>query len=212
MAGVLLPPVAWDHAWRMAAEPTDAAPSDEAAILSRFVAGDDQAFSTLVQRYQQIAFTVASRITLRDDLALDVVQEAFLRCLRHRLRFDASKAFKPWLLQIVRHLAIDVLRVQRRIDAGTSAGMALERAATTADPALPGEQREVRARVASVLAGMPEKYRDLLIMRELEELPAEQIARQLGLDYGTTRWRLHEARRLFRVAWLKRFGTEEAHG
>ena len=211
MVGALLPSAAWDHLRRMDDELRDSQPSDEPALLARFVAGDDQAFSALVGRYQQLAFVVASRITLREDLALDVVQESFLRCLRHRLRFDPAKAFKPWLLQIVRHLAIDVLRVQRRIDAGTSAGAALDRAETSSDPAEPGEQRELRARVASVLAGLPEKYRDLLIMRELEALPAEQIARQLELDYGTTRWRLHEARRLFRVAWLKRFGAEAAH-
>ncbi len=209
-------PLGFNHHVPMAEPvPAPSAPPDEAALLLRFANGDDLAFAELVKRYQQLAYVVACRITLRDDLGLDVVQEAFLRCLRHRGRFDTGKAFKPWLLQIVRHLSIDALRVQRRIDAGTSASAALERAVTTDDPAagtVHQEQRqELRSRVASVLASLPEKYRDILIMREMEDLPAEDIARQIGVDYGTTRWRLHEARRLFRVAWTARFGAEIDH-
>lgn len=207
MVAALLHALSWDHAPRM-----DAPPSDEAALLERFAEGDDVAFGTLVGRYQQLAWVVACRITLRDELALDVVQEAFLRCLRHRARFDTGKAFKPWLLQIVRHLSIDALRVQRRIDAGTSASDELERAATTDDPAAATNRDELRSRVASVLAGLPEKYRDLLIMREMEGMAAEDIAKQIDVDYGTTRWRLHEARRLFRVAWVSRFGELDAGG
>ncbi len=186
-------------------------PTDEAPLLVRFAAGDDAAFGELVKRYQQLAYVVACRVTMREDLAMDVVQEAFLRCLRHRSRFEIGRAFKPWLLQIVRHLAIDVLRSQRRIDAGTAAGGALDVAVTSSDPSTATRHQELREQVATVLASLPEKYRDLLIMREMENLPAESIAEQLMLDYGTTRWRLHEARRLFRVAWVARFGTEVDH-
>jgi len=185
--------------------------SDDGPLLVQFAAGDDVAFSELVRRYQQLAYVVACRVTLRDDLALDVVQEAFLRCLRHRSRFEIGRAFKPWLLQIVRHLAIDVLRSQGRIDASTAASGALDHVATTADPSSGTRHSELRTNVASVLATLPEKYRDLLIMREMEGLAAEAIAEQMHLDYGTTRWRLHEARRLFRVAWVARFGDEVNH-
>ena len=185
---------------------------DEAALLVRFAAGDDAAFSELVRRYQQLAYVVACRVTLRDDVAMDVVQEAFLRCLRHRSRFEIGRAFKPWLLQIVRHLAIDVLRAQGRIDASTAAHEALDHAESTTDPSAATHANELRSNVAAVLATLPEKYRDLLIMREMEGLAAESIAENLQLDYGTTRWRLHEARRLFRVAWVARFGEEVTHG
>ncbi len=201
----------WDHGFEMPV--TVAIPAvdsrEDAGLLSRFAAGDDAAFSDLVAAYQQLAYVVACRITLRDDLALDVVQEAFLRCLRHRGRFDPAKAFKPWLLQIVRNLAIDALRVQRRLDSGGTTGEGLEAAATGDDPSGATQRGELRARVAVVLAALPEKYRDILIMREMEDLPAEEIARQTGIDYGTTRWRLHEARRLFRTAWLGRFGEPD---
>jgi RNA polymerase sigma-70 factor (ECF subfamily) len=174
-------------------------------LLQRFCAGDELAFATLVREYQTVAHAVAWRITARDDLAADVVQEAFLRVLRHREAFDAAKAFKPWLLQIVRNLAIDALRLTRRHDVATA-----ETGAVTPDPAQGLDAAELRARVAGVLASLPEKYREILVMREMEDLPAEEIARRIGVEYATTRWRLHEARRLFRIAWLARFGPDEA--
>ena len=203
MATALLTDLAWEHAVRM-----DAAPLDESDLLRRFSLGDDNAFSTLVGRYQQLAWVVACRVTGREDLAADVVQEAFMRCLRHRSRFDVSKAFKPWLLQIVRNLAIDALRAQRRIEGGGSLNLVADIGAGQ-DPSAATQTVELRTRVAAILGGLPEKYRQLLIMREMEGLSAEDLARQTGVEYGTTRWRLHEARRLFRAAWVKRFGELE---
>ena len=216
----LFPPSRRNHARAMEAtstnkpvvtDPTSVVTDDESPLLVRFAAGDDAAFAELVSRYQQLAYVVACRVTLREDLALDVVQEAFLRCLRHRSRFEIGRAFKPWLLQIVRHLSIDVLRSQGRIDASTMASSALDNVSIASDPARNTHHGELRANVASILAALPEKYRDLLIMREMEGMAAEAIAEQMKLDYGTTRWRLHEARRLFRMAWVARFGDEVAH-
>ena len=182
---------------------------DDPSVIRRFCAGDEQAFAILVKAHQAIAHAVAWRITARQDLAADVVQEAFLRVLRHRQNFDPARAFKPWLLQIIRNLAIDALRLCRHHDEATA-----ETGAVHADPGVALDAAELRIRVASVLATMPEKYREILVMREMEGLAAEDIAEKIGVEYATTRWRLHEARRLFRVAWLARFGAEEGvtHG
>jgi RNA polymerase sigma-70 factor (ECF subfamily) len=203
MATALLTDVTWEHDVRM-----DATPLDEPDLLRRFSLGDDTAFSALVGRYQQLAWVVACRVTGREDLAADVVQEAFMRCLRHRGRFDVSKAFKPWLLQIVRNLAIDALRAQRRIEGGGSLDLVAD-TGTSQDPSTATQAGELRTRVAAILGLIPEKYRELLIMREMEGLAAEDIARQTGVEYGTTRWRLHEARRLFRAAWVQKYGELE---
>ena len=177
-------------------------PDEDLVLGTRFAAGDELAFASLVRRYQQLAWTVAWRVTGREDLAHDVVQEAFLRCLRHRERFHAGSPFKPWLLQIVRNLGIDALRLHRRLEPTTEA---LDRGVID-DPGQASQAQDLRAQVAEVLATMPEKYREILVMREMEGQAAEDIARAIGVDYGTTRWRLHEARRRFREAWVTRFG------
>jgi RNA polymerase sigma-70 factor (ECF subfamily) len=183
-----------------AAVPAD--PRDRAADqLRRYALGDEAGFAELIADHQQAAFATAARILGDRDQAGDVVQEAFLRVLRAADRFEGGRPFRPWLLQIVRNLAIDCLRRRRRQEG-------VDRLAEAPAPDAPsdGERADLRARVALVLAELPEKYRILLVMRELEAMPAEDIAAQLALDYGTTRWRLHQARRLFRDAWCARFG------
>ena len=62
--------------------------------------------------------------------------------------------------------------------------------------------------MAFILGALPEKYREILVMREMEGIPAEAIAEHIGVEYGTTRWRLHEARRLFREQWTATYGEE----
>ena len=171
---------------------------EDVALGARFALGDEDAFADLVRRHQQLAWNVAWRVTGREDLAADVVQEAFLRCLRHRSRFRAGQPFKPWLLTIVRHLGIDALRLGRRLEAPG------DDPTITPDPTGELQAGELRAQVAEVLALLPDKYREILIMREMEGQAAEDIAVAIGVDYGTTRWRLHEARRRFRLAWLQR--------
>lgn len=169
--------------------------------LRAWQAGDDSAFTALVKTHQEAAYACAWRVLGGGAEAADVVQEAFLRVVRHAARYD-GRPFRPWLLGIVRHLAIDVLR-RRRPQVGDEAlAAAPAEAASAEDPAL------LRQRVAEVLAGLPEKYRQLLIMRELEGLPAQTVAAQLGLDYELCRWRLSEARRRFRDLWTARFGEE----
>jgi RNA polymerase sigma-70 factor (ECF subfamily) len=182
----------------------DPAATRAAGLLDRFARGDEAAFTELVAEYQPVALMVAARVVgSRSDVVEDVVQEAFMRVLRHQGRFDPARPFRAWLLAIVRNLAIDALR-RRRPQAGPEAAAQLEDQGGAAGGALDGA--ELRQRVAEILSGLPEKYRDLLVMREMEDRPAETIAQELGLDYGTTRWRLHQARTLFRAAWTKRFG------
>ena len=180
----------------------DPAPGERAALqLRRHADGDRGAFAELVADHHGAAFATAARILGDADLAADVVQEAFLRVLRHGERFDETRPFRPWLLQIVRNLAIDALRRRRR-------HQDVDRLGDLAAPAAGCDGVELRACVATVLADLPEKYRVLIVLRELEGVPAEAIAERIGIDYGTTRWRLHEARRLFRAAWISRYGED----
>ena len=171
--------------------------------LERFAHGDRQAFDELVAEHQQAAYIAAWRIVGDGEAAHDVVQEAFVRVLRHHHRYDASKPFRSWLLSIVRNLAIDSLRRRRRFDHPETLSQ-LPAPASTATM----EVHELRERVALVLAELPEKYRSIIVMREMEGVAAEDIARTIGVDYSTTRWRLHQARLLFRQAWVARFGKE----
>ena len=184
-----------------AAEP---APGADAELVARFARGDDAAFAELVAAHQDAAFSFARRLLGDGELARDVVQEAFLRILRHHQNYDANRPFRAWLLHIVRNLAIDTLR-RRRPQAGAEH---LDQLAAQPLGPTASERDELRERVALVLAELPAKYRELIVMREMEGIRADEIAQVIGVDYGTTRWRLHKARELFRDAWRARYGED----
>lgn len=174
-----------------------------ADLLSRFAAGDERAFEQLVCDHQDAAFGFARRIVGDGELARDVVQEAFIRVLRHHAQFTGGRSFRTWLLHIVRNLAIDGLR-RRRPHVSCEY---LDHLAEIGRDA--GDSADLRTRVATVLGELPEKYREILVMREMDGLAAEDIAVIIGVDYGTTRWRLHQARKLFREGWLARWPEEQ---
>ncbi len=186
----------------MRAMTSPSAPRDAAAAqLAAWRTGDDQAFVELVRDHQAYAWSVAARILGDADGAADAVQEAFLRVVRHADRFDGRRAFRPWLGEIVRNLAIDLLRKRRpHADVDTVAALAA--------PTDAGPDPELRTRVAAILAELPDQYRIPLAMRELEGLGAAEVAKQLGVDYALCRWRIHEGRRRFRLAWTARFGED----
>ncbi len=188
-----------------AAADADATASGDSAgeLLRRYGAGDDAAFAELVRQYQDAAHAAAWRVLGDAHQANDVVQEAFLRVIEHRDRYTPERPFRPWLLAIVRNLSIDHLRRRRWH------GEVEQLAGATAPPVV-NDDADLRYRVALVLDDLPEKYRTLLSLRELDGVPAEELATRFNLDYNTTRWRLHQARKLFRSAWCERFG-EDAH-
>jgi RNA polymerase sigma-70 factor (ECF subfamily) len=177
--------------------------TDEARMLERYHAGDNAALDELVERYRTSAFWVSRYVVNDDDVANDVVQEAFVRVIERSDRYDPNRPFKAWFLQIVRNLSIDHLRRRR----GVVGSEPLEYIPVHADfGAL--ERRELAQRIQEVMATLPEKYRELIRLRDVEGYGSDEIAQIIGVDYGTTRWRIHQARKLFRQAWVARFGEE----
>jgi RNA polymerase sigma-70 factor, ECF subfamily len=187
--------------------PIDTATStDDAALVSRCRAGDKNAFEILVKRYEKKVFWIAYNLTGSSEDARDLGQEAFLRAYRSLDRFDERYGFYTWLYRITVNLSIDFLRKK-----GKGETVSLEEFPT--DPAGDSppetnlEAEEVGARIKRTLAALPAKYRAVIVLRDVEELSCEEIARIIGCTNATTRWRLHKARELFRERWAK-FGYD----
>ncbi|MBS0465856.1 MAG: sigma-70 family RNA polymerase sigma factor [Proteobacteria bacterium] len=147
-----------------------------------------------------------ARWMLRDPhSADDVVQEAYLRAFRFFKDLRGADA-RPWLLGIVRNACHDWLRLQRH--AGEQLAFDEERDSDAHpmhgdnDPLLlleqHDEQAQVQARVDRALAALPPHYREVIVLRELEEMPYEDIARVAGIPVGTVMSRLSRARALLR--------------
>ena len=178
--------------------------SPEAKMLSRFAAGDESALDELVVQYQDPAFWVARHILGHDDLAQDIVQDAFIKLLRKAALYDPQRPFKAWFLQIVRNLSIDYLRKKRP----NTFHVLAEMSEVSGDTANIDEfiHQELQLRIQLILQEVPEKYRELIVLRDIEGYGEDEISVITETDYGTTRWRIHNARKLFKKAWVKRFG------
>ena len=93
----------------------DAEITVEGALIARYTAGDDTAMDELIETWQTPAFWVARHVVRNDEVALDLVNDAFVKLLTSHTRYDRTRPFKPWFLRIVRNLAIDYLRRAKAI-------------------------------------------------------------------------------------------------
>ena len=145
-----------------------------------------------------------ARWLLRDDqLADDAVQEAYLRAFRF---FDGlrGESARPWLLGIVRNACYDWMRQNRQLadqvefDELRDSEAVAPAASQASDPARQWEQRAQGERVNAAIDALPPVYREVIVLRELEEMRYEDIARIAGVPLGTVMSRLSRARALLR--------------
>lgn len=181
-----------------------ASDDSDAALVERVRAGDTSAFATLVDRYQQRAFWVARGMVGNDEDARDIAQEAFVRVYRSLDRFDTRMRLYTWLYQIVVNLCIDHLRKQSKRRAASIDALGDVVGAPAGKDDLEGA--ELRSRVHRVLGELPDKYRAVMVLSDLEGIGAKEIATMTGTTHATVRWRHHRARKLFREAWERIFG------
>jgi RNA polymerase sigma-70 factor (ECF subfamily) len=178
---------------------------DDRELILRAQKGDEEAFAGLVERYKRRAYWVAYNLVNDEDEAKDVSQEAFIRVFRSIGRFDLRYKFYTWLYQIVTNLAIDALRKRQGAKKVSIDDVGDVRAnELTAHDRV--ERAELKERVAQVLETLPPMYRTVITLREIEGLSSKEIAEIVGSKHATVRWRLHQARLLFKDAWEARFG------
>ena len=155
--------------------------------------GDARAFEELVIAYQHRVFGVARRMLGNAAEAEEIAQEVFLRVHRAVAEFRGEARLSTWLYAITSRLCLNRLassdRRLRRDDAD-----ALERAPAPGDAAAHLERSEVEAALQDAIAGLPDDRRIVVVLRDLEGLSYEEIARVLDLELGTVRSRLHRAR------------------
>ncbi len=182
-------------------------------LIERSRYGDVECFERLVNKYQQRSLCIARKIVFDQEAARDVSQEAFLRLYKSLDKYDPAQRFYTWFYRIVVHLAIDHVRrnknqPQRLGDREDIGWFHRDRpnGVAGADPRQPApdagmQQDETRQRIYGVLAQLPQKYRILLVLRDLEGFTSKEISDIANWNHATVRWRLHRARKLFRQVW-----------
>lgn len=179
-------------------------PASDARLVEDARRGDRDAFGLLVQRYERRLIRVILRFVQDYELARDLAQETFLRAYERLEQFDPSRRFGPWLFRIGVNLTLDYLRKRKR--RGTWALFSESSGVRPPDPGVPDPRKtaELRQEVRAVLDEIPEKYRSVLILRDLENFSTSEIAAILNRKEATIRWRLAEARNRFQKLWEKR--------
>jgi RNA polymerase sigma-70 factor, ECF subfamily len=184
-------------------------PGDEELLVARLRAGDELAFETIVRRHGGRMLATARRLLRDDEAARDAVQEAFLSAFTAMDRFDGRARLSTWLHRIVVNCALMRLRRQRRRQEGSIEEL-LPRFAdeghwiagtsqwnSTCDTLL--ERKQSRALVRECLDRLPEKFRTVIVLRDIEELDTQEAAELLGTTPNALKIRLHRARQALRT-------------
>jgi RNA polymerase sigma-70 factor (ECF subfamily) len=177
---------------------------DEGALVDALRAGHDWAFETMIRMYGGRLLVVARRITRNDEDARDAVQSAYLSAFQALGSFEGACQLSTWLHRIVVNAALMKLRTRRRkpeesIDALLPAfqadGHHVEQFAGPDEP--PDrllERRQTRAMVRSCIDALPDNYRTVLILRDIEQHSTDEAAALLGMTPVAVKVRLHRAR------------------
>jgi RNA polymerase sigma-70 factor (ECF subfamily) len=170
--------------------------------------GDDEnrrRFVLLAMPHAGAAFNLARWLTKNDQDAQDVVQEAMMRALRYMGKFHGDNA-RAWLLQIVRHACFSWLKENRPAERTfvDDSDDSLENVPGPADdePHTMALRKAERLEINQAIAALPVAYREVLVLRELEDLSYNDIARIADIPLGTVMSRLARARGLMRTALM----------
>ncbi len=179
-------------------EPRD---SSDVDLVRQAKRGSHSAFEALVRRYSERAFRVAYRVVRDPDVAEEVLQEALIKAYRGLPRFEFRSSFYTWLYRIVVNLALDRRRQEKRAPSvewedGLAVGLDPRGVTPTqVDPELSVLRLEVRELVSKGVQELPDGQREVLLLREVEDLSYEEIANTMGISKGTVMSRLHYARK-----------------
>lgn len=192
--------------------------TDEVHLLSRLRAGEDQAFDELSQRYAGRLYATARRMLGCDQDAQDAVQEAMLGAFQSLHTFEGGSKLSTWLTRIVINKCLMKLRSKRRRPERSIEGLL----PTFKEDGHPthwtphwrdaegeaGERQELNRLVRKQIEELPENYRTVLLLRDVQQLSTEDVAEALGDTPNAVKVRLHRARQALKALLDPYMSTE----
>lgn len=170
-------------------------PERDEDLILRYLKGDAHAFAALVTRHESRVFNVALRVLGDPDDAHDATQDTFLTVVRKLSQFRGDAAFTTWLHRVTVNACYDILRKRRR---QPMLRLAPEGDEPMSDIGPPVEDHADAAvgsiDVARALQLIPEEYRMVLVLADVQDLPYEEISRVLDVPIGTVKSRAHRGR------------------
>lgn len=183
----------------------------EQALLDRCRKGEAAAFDPIVREYEAPLLRLLNQISGDAEVAKDLAQETFLRAWRRLATYDPTRSFRAWLFAVARNLYRDLYRRRQTVPAPVA--FAVERTAQLPDPRLSPEgalmEKERGERVWRALDSLSPRDRQILVLKEIEDLRYADIVQILKIPEGTVASRIYHARRALREVWEE---EEEATG
>jgi RNA polymerase sigma-70 factor (ECF subfamily) len=183
--------------------------SSEPVLIQRILAGEKDLFHDLIRPYERGAFLLAYSILRNQDDAEETVQQAMFKIFSHLKQLTESDKFKQWAMRVIENEAKMYRRKRRQ-----HLYEALDQSSTEAADEKPFypkqfadwrdlpsdavEQKEVRDAVAKALAELPDIYRAVFVLRDMQHLDVAETAEALGLGESAVKTRLHRARLMMR--------------
>lgn len=200
----------------LARDPVTLSALPDHEIVRRVRAGESALFEILMRRHNQRLYRVA-RAVIRDESDVeDVMQQAYIKAFTHLDQFEERAQFSTWLTQIALREAFSRRRKLRRIDAVVAWTARHEQdrvepmdafASPQAGPERQAYARELSGVIEAAVDTLPEIYRTVFMLREIEGLTTSETAASLALGEEAVKTRLHRARAMIRRAITDRIGT-----
>jgi len=175
----------------------------DAAMVAAVLDGDPEAYRVLVERYERRIYHVVYGMVRSPEDSRDLAQDAFIKAFQNLHRFRLESKFYTWLCRIAMNVAIDHLRKQKHrrhsefddSRGGSEGAQVVRLHSAKDDPAANVARSQLNKTIMDAVETLPDDQKQVLILRELEDMPYKEIAEVLGIPEGTVMSRLYYARR-----------------
>ena len=193
---------------------------NEAALISRILAGETELFHELIRPYERLVYVTIFAILKNETEAEDGAQETMISAFRHLKSFRGDAKFSTWLVTIAMNEARKRLRKGKVAKEDSLDATAEDHHGSDYTPAVLTdwreiplealEKKELREKLREAVASLPEKYREVFVLRDIEELNQEETAAALGINVTLVKVRLHRARMMLQKALVPYLRSEGA--
>ena len=185
--------------------------STDEELVRRIVEGDASLFEILMRRHNQRVYRAVRAVLRSDDDAEDVMQQAYLNAYQHLHQFAGDAQFSTWLTRIAVNEALGPRRKRIRSDVlaqkGTEDVDLTLVESDTPDPEEQASHSELRDVMEREVAALPDAYRMVVVLRDVEGLSTSETSTTLGISEDLVKQRLHRARNLLRENLYQRAGV-----
>lgn len=182
---------------------------DEAALLAAARGGDRSAIETLLARNEASIYRFGLRMCGNEDDAREVLQETLVAAFRNLPTFRGDAKLSTWLYQVARSYCIKSRRGWRPSLSSDGEHPEADTVSPDAGPESAAHAREIGAALSAAIGGLSADHREVLVLRDVEGLSAEDAAEVLGIEVGALKSRLHRARMQLRSELVSLLGESE---